>query len=330
MDGPPGFRFIDLFAGIGGLRRGFDVLGGRCVFTSEWDRHAQCTYAANYSDGPDHITARDIKEVDPAAIPEHDVLLAGFPCQPSSIAGVSKKNALGQPHGFRSETQGTLFLDTARIIDHHRPRAFVLENVKNLVNHDRGRTFKIIRSMLEEDLGYHISWRVIDARGYVPQHRERILIAGLRDRSRHGRTPRNRPDPQLFPPRDHTDTHVPCGSFQHPRRASLRIRERRAQNSETYSDAPTPAGDYKDRMALLQQISPVGRLCIATPPLQSGVNPDTIQSDHTIYPIPLTNLAKTPPERSINIASKRTHQKPYHTQESQICPSTLHKVPTPL
>ncbi|MCY3624576.1 MAG: DNA (cytosine-5-)-methyltransferase [Candidatus Dadabacteria bacterium] len=173
------FRFIDLFAGVGGLRQGFDSLGGVCAFTSEWDKYAQQTYLANYRDGEDHIMAGDIRYVDVTDIPEHDLLLAGFPCQPFSIAGVSKKNALGHAHGFRCETQGTLFFDLARIIEHHRPKAFLLENVKNLVNHDKGNTFRIIRKTLVDDLGYHISCRVIDAKGFVPQHRERIFIAGF-------------------------------------------------------------------------------------------------------------------------------------------------------
>lgn len=173
------FRFIDLFAGIGGLRSGFEPLGGECVFTSEWDRYSQLTYKANY--GCTHDVAGDITKIPADAIPEHDLLLAGFPCQPFSLAGVSKKNALGRAHGFRCEAQGTLFFDVARIIAHHRPRAFLLENVKNLVNHDRGRTFEIIHRTLMEELGYHVHWKVIDARSWVPQHRERIFIVGFRD-----------------------------------------------------------------------------------------------------------------------------------------------------
>ena len=176
------FRFIDLFAGIGGLRRGFDAAGGECVFTCEWDKYAEQTYRANFDDGLTHSFAGDIREVDEADVPEHDLLLAGFPCQPFSIAGVSKKNALGQAHGFRCDSQGTLFFDTARIIAHQRPEAFVLENVKNLVNHDRGHTFRVIRDTLEQDLGYHVTTRVINAKGYVPQNRERIFIVGFRDR----------------------------------------------------------------------------------------------------------------------------------------------------
>ena len=176
----PAFRFIDLFAGIGGLRRGFEPLGGKCVFTSEWDRWSQATYRANHPHD-DHDVSGDITQIAAEAIPKHDLLLAGFPCQPFSLAGVSKKNALGREHGFRCESQGTLFFDVARIIEHHRPRAFVLENVKNLVNHDRGRTFEVIRRVLTDELGYHIKWKVIDARSFVPQHRERIFIVGFRE-----------------------------------------------------------------------------------------------------------------------------------------------------
>ena len=205
------FRFIDLFAGIGGLRRGFDALGGRCVFTCEWDKYARKTYAANYDDGLGHVMAGDIRDVDPRDIPDHDLLLAGFPCQPFSIAGISKKNAIGQPTGFRCETQGTLFFDTARIIEYHRPRAFVLENVKNLLNHDRGRTFHVIRTTLEEELGYRISWRVIDAKGFVPQHRERIFIAGFRDETECALDDLELPDP-LKGPRLRTILHPEDGS----------------------------------------------------------------------------------------------------------------------
>lgn len=173
------FTFIDLFAGIGGIRLGFEEAGGQCVFTSEWDPYCQKTYRENFPDG--HEIAGDITQVSAREIPDHDVLLAGFPCQPFSIAGVSKKNALGRPHGFECTTQGTLFFDVARIIAEKRPRAFLLENVKNLLSHDRGNTFKVIRETLEGELGYHIRWKVIDAQHFVPQHRERILIAGFRE-----------------------------------------------------------------------------------------------------------------------------------------------------
>lgn len=178
--GPPAFRFIDLFAGIGGLRRGFETIGGRCVFTSEWDKFSQITYRANFPHDP-HPIAGDIRKVDAAAIPEFDVLLAGFPCQPFSLAGVSKKNSLNRAHGFADETQGTLFFDVARIIAHHRPAAFLLENVKNLTSHDRGRTFDVIKEVLQERLGYNISYRVLDGKAWTPQHRERIFIVGFRD-----------------------------------------------------------------------------------------------------------------------------------------------------
>lgn len=173
------FDFIDLFAGIGGIRKAFEAIGGRCVFTSEWDAYAQKTYAENYRDG--HPIAGDITQVIATDIPDHDVLLAGFPCQPFSIAGVSKKNALGRAHGFHDETQGTLFFDVARIIEAKQPRAFLLENVKNLVSHDKGRTFAVIRRTLTEELGYHIHYRVIDGAHFTPQHRERILIVGFRE-----------------------------------------------------------------------------------------------------------------------------------------------------
>ncbi len=168
--------FIDLFAGIGGMRLGFEEIGAECVFTSEWDEYSQKTYRANFGDEP---IAGDITNVDAEDIPAHDILLAGFPCQPFSLAGVSKKNSLGRAHGFACESQGTLFFDVARIIEHHRPKAFVLENVKNLINHDRGRTFEVIRRTLVEELDYHVQWRVIDARCFVPQHRERIFIVGF-------------------------------------------------------------------------------------------------------------------------------------------------------
>ncbi len=173
-------RFIDLFAGIGGMRRGFEAAGGQCVFTSEWNKFARKTYCANYGQALEHHPfAGDITQVRADEVPQHDLLLAGFPCQPFSIAGVSKKNALGKQHGFRCEAQGTLFFDVARILQRHRPRAFLLENVKNLVNHDKGRTFEVIRRTLEDELGYHVTYRVIDAKGFVPQHRERIFMAGF-------------------------------------------------------------------------------------------------------------------------------------------------------
>ena len=176
---PAGFTFIDLFAGIGGLRSAFDTVGGRCVFTSEWDRHAQLTYSANYRDN--RPIAGDITKVEAGDIPPHDVLVAGFPCQPFSIAGVSKKNALGRKHGFADETQGTLFFDVARILAHHRPAAFLLENVKNLQSHDKGRTFEVIRRTLAEHLGYSLHVRVINARHFTPQNRERIVLVGFRE-----------------------------------------------------------------------------------------------------------------------------------------------------
>lgn len=173
------FTFIDLFAGIGGIRLGFQRQGGKCIFTSEWNAWSQKTYLANFGD--DHEINGDITKIHEKDVPDHDVLLAGFPCQPFSIAGVSKKNSLGRAHGFACETQGTLFFDVARIINEKKPKAFLLENVKNLVSHDRGRTFDVIMRTLRDELGYTVAAKVIDARRFVPQHRERIVIVGFRE-----------------------------------------------------------------------------------------------------------------------------------------------------
>ncbi|MEX0781371.1 MAG: DNA (cytosine-5-)-methyltransferase [Dehalococcoidia bacterium] len=170
------FTFIDLFAGIGGTRLAFQRAGGECVFSSEWDPYSQKTYEANYGEVPNG----DITEMDERAIPDHDVLVAGFPCQPFSIAGVSKHNALGRDHGFRHTTQGTLFFDVARIIAEKRPMAFLLENVKNLTTHDKRRTFTTILNTLQEELGYEVFFKVVDAAALVPQHRERVYIVGFR------------------------------------------------------------------------------------------------------------------------------------------------------
>nr|WP_241191524.1 DNA (cytosine-5-)-methyltransferase [Pseudomonas chlororaphis] len=206
------FTFIDLFAGIGGIRKGFEAIGGECVFTSEWNEYAVRTYKANHycdpirhrfnqdirtvtlSDNPDITEDEAYQNID-REIPDHDVLLAGFPCQPFSLAGVSKKNSLGRKHGFECETQGTLFFDVARIIAAKRPVAFLLENVKNLKSHDKGKTFRIICETLDE-LGYEVADvnapkgsdpKVIDAKYFVPQHRERIVLVGFRrDLNVHG------------------------------------------------------------------------------------------------------------------------------------------------
>ena len=199
------FRFIDLFAGIGGIRQGFDAIGGQCVFTSEWNKNAVRTYKANwYNDEAAHTFNSDIREVTLSdnpevteaqayahidrTIPDHEVLLAGFPCQPFSLAGVSKKNALGRAHGFECEAQGTLFFDVARIIKAKQPAIFVLENVKNLKSHDKGKTFSVIMETLDE-LGYEVADaavsgkddpKIIDGRHFLPQHRERIVLVGFR------------------------------------------------------------------------------------------------------------------------------------------------------
>jgi DNA (cytosine-5)-methyltransferase 1 len=199
------FDFIDLFAGIGGIRRGFDAIGGRCVLTSEWNEPAVRTYKANYySDPEQHTFNLDIRDLTLShhedvsekkayrhidkVVPDHDVLLAGFPCQPFSIAGVSKKNALGRAHGFEDKTQGTLFFDVARILAAKQPAAFLLENVKNLKSHDKGKTFTVILETLHE-LGYWVADaddfgrddpKIIDGQHFVPQHRERIVLVGFR------------------------------------------------------------------------------------------------------------------------------------------------------
>jgi DNA (cytosine-5)-methyltransferase 1 len=203
----PKFKFIDLFAGIGGIRKGFEAIGGKCVFTSEWNKYAVRTYKANhYSDPIEHTFNEDIREITlsedksvteneaykhiSAHVPDHDVLLAGFPCQPFSVAGVSKKNSLGRAHGFEDETQGTLFFDVCRIITSKKPAIFVLENVKNLKSHDKGKTFKVITEALD-DLGYDVADvdfvgtgkqdpKIIDGKQYLPQHRERIVLVGFR------------------------------------------------------------------------------------------------------------------------------------------------------
>jgi DNA (cytosine-5)-methyltransferase 1 len=170
-------RFIDLFCGIGGFRIAFERAGGQCVFSSDWNKYAQQTYAANFGETPHG----DIHSVAVADIPAHDILCAGFPCQPFSIAGVSKKLSLGKAHGFDDKEQGNLFFSLAEIIECHQPAAFVLENVKNLKSHDQGRTFQIIYNTLTDALGYHLHTAIIDAQSVVPQHRERILLERLRD-----------------------------------------------------------------------------------------------------------------------------------------------------
>lgn len=178
----PKFTFIDLFAGMGGFRLSMEAQGGKCVFSSEWNTYAQKTYEANFGEVPyGDITKEETK----AAIPKQfDVLCAGFPCQPFSIAGVSKKKSLGRATGFKDKTQGTLFFDVADIISRCRPKAFFLENVKNLISHDKGNTFKVICETLEE-LDYSIHYRVMDGKEYVPQHRERIMIVGFDKKTFH-------------------------------------------------------------------------------------------------------------------------------------------------
>lgn len=172
MTEAPPFRFVDLFAGIGGIRLGFESIGGKCVYSVEWDKYARQTYEANF-ELPEGSDVRDVTE-----LPDHSVLLAGFPCQPFSIAGVSKKASLGRPHGFMDATQGTLFFEIARLVAKHQPPILFLENVKNLLRHDRGRTWDTIKNALDE-LGYNVRHGIVDSRPWVPQKRERVFIVGL-------------------------------------------------------------------------------------------------------------------------------------------------------
>ena len=174
------YTFIDLFAGIGGMHIAYVSAGARCVYSSEWNKYSQQTYYANFGIQPDG----DITRVRASDIPDHDILVAGFPCQPFSIAGVSKKQSLGRATGFEDKTQGTLFFDVCRILKARRPKAFMLENVNNLCSHDRGRTFKIIQESRAE-LHYKVFFRILDGKAYVPQHRERIVIVGF-DMERYG------------------------------------------------------------------------------------------------------------------------------------------------
>jgi DNA (cytosine-5)-methyltransferase 1 len=172
----PKFKFIDLFAGIGGFRLAMQNLQGECVFSSEYDKMAQRTYYANFGEIPfGDITKDETKKWIPT---KFDVLCGGFPCQPFSIAGVSKKNSLGRKHGFEDERQGNLFFHIVEILEKHRPKAFFLENVKNLVSHDKGNTFKVIKETLLE-LGYSFHSKVLNGKHFVPQHRERTFMVGF-------------------------------------------------------------------------------------------------------------------------------------------------------
>ena len=181
---PPGkYRFLDIFAGIGGFRFGFEPAGGACVWSCELNSYARRTYSVNHNEPEDNIFP-DVREAKRQDVPDHEVLIAGFPCQPFSIAGISKNNALQQPHGFRDVTRGTLFFQIARILDSHRPVAFLLENVPGLIKHDQGRTFRTVLDVLSRELGYNTSYRIVDSRDYVPQRRPRLFIAGHQEKDR--------------------------------------------------------------------------------------------------------------------------------------------------
>jgi DNA (cytosine-5)-methyltransferase 1 len=187
------FKFIDLFAGIGGMRMALEDNGGKCVFSSEWDKDARKTYEANFLDTPDG----DITKIYPKNIPDHDVLAAGFPCQPFS--------SIGQRAGFKHKTQGTLFYDVLRIINAKRPTSILLENVKGLTTHDKGNTFRVIRECLVES-GYEIFFKILDATDYgVPQKRERIYVVGF-DKKKFKKKP------DFYWPRK-VDEHVGIGKF---------------------------------------------------------------------------------------------------------------------
>lgn len=169
------FKFIDLFAGIGGIRLGFQSQGGVCVFSSEYDSSAQATYKNNYGEMP----FGDITKIHEKFIPDHDILLAGFPCQPFSRAGVSARESIGQSHGFLCESQGTLFFDVMRIVMEKRPKILFLENVRNILSHDKGNTFSVIRETIEKS-GYHFSYALINSKSLVPQNRLRCYMVGIR------------------------------------------------------------------------------------------------------------------------------------------------------
>jgi len=175
------FTFIDLFAGIGGFHLGLKKNGGACVYANEWDKYSNLTYAAWFPNTG--VDARDLRTIDiKGDIPRHDVLAGGFPCQPFSLAGVSKKNSMGLKHGFSDAKQGNLFLHICKIVENRQPKVIFLENVKNLISHDKGRTWKTIQQRLDE-LDYEVKWKVIDAVDWVPQHRERIYIVAFRRKS---------------------------------------------------------------------------------------------------------------------------------------------------
>jgi DNA (cytosine-5)-methyltransferase 1 len=193
---PDSPRFIDLFCGIGGFRIAFEKAGGKCVFSSDYDKFSQQTYKANFGELPHG----DINAVEVADIPSHDILCAGFPCQPFSLAGVSKKNALGQAHGFQCQRQGNLFFRICEIAAAKRPRILILENVKNLRSHDNGRTWSVIAAELDA-IGYDAHSSVIDARGWLPQHRERLFIVCFDRRRYRSPVPFQFPTPPTAEPR---------------------------------------------------------------------------------------------------------------------------------
>ena len=187
---PPLFTFIDLFAGIGGIRLGFENAGFNCVFSSEIDKFCNITYKSFFGHLPDNLDITSLtndRKTIKDNIPPHSILTAGFPCQPFSLAGVSKKSSMNKPHGFDDETSGTLFFNIKQIIEAREPDIIFLENVKNLKSHNNGTTFKIIEDTLRcprKDLRYLVSKKIIDASKWVPQHRERIYILAVKEKFR--------------------------------------------------------------------------------------------------------------------------------------------------
>jgi DNA (cytosine-5)-methyltransferase 1 len=169
------FSFIDLCAGIGGTRTAFEKVGGYCVYASEIDKFASKTYKSNFHHNP----YSNLFDVNPHIIPQHDILVAGFPCQPFSLSGVTKRKSLEKPHGFEWREKGQIFFKIVEIIKEKKPAAFLLENVKHLKYHNNGETFDIIREQLQ-DVGYDIFESIIDAQLLVPQHRERLYIVGFK------------------------------------------------------------------------------------------------------------------------------------------------------
>lgn len=190
----PKFTFIDLFAGIGGFRIALEELGGKCVFSSEWDRHAKETYFQNYGEVPFGDITK-LSELTLFKSESIDIIAGGFPCQPFSRAGVSARESLGQTHGFKCETQGQLFFDVIKLAKTHRPKVLFLENVGNLLKHDGGNTFRVIKNTIESELGYDFHYATYNANTLVPQNRVRCIIVAFKKTPKNWQMPRLEGDP---------------------------------------------------------------------------------------------------------------------------------------